>query len=133
MQGTARREILMSESKYRNRGKEMAEKRILIINDELLSKIDENKGDMSRAEFISFIINNQLQEEDTTSTSNQYVTREEYLEFTLGMKGLLRQFLDFFIVNGLKRDGEPEFSNVSELMQKLQSLPDSKIKSRHLK
>ncbi len=75
----------------------MSEKRMLIVDEDLLKKIDENRGDMSRAEFISFIINNQLGEQEKDSpVSSQYVTREEYQEFTLGMKDLLRRFLDFF-------------------------------------
>jgi metal-responsive CopG/Arc/MetJ family transcriptional regulator len=39
---------------------DMSEKRMLIVDDELLSKIDENRGEMSRSEFIGFIINTQL-------------------------------------------------------------------------
>ncbi len=32
----------------------MSEKRMLIVDEELLNKIDENRGEMSRAEFINF-------------------------------------------------------------------------------
>ena len=34
----------------------MSEKRMLIMPAELVRKIDENRGDMSQAEFISFLI-----------------------------------------------------------------------------
>ncbi len=40
----------------------MSEKRMLIVDSELLSKLDENHGEMSRVEFINFLINNQLEE-----------------------------------------------------------------------
>ena len=40
----------------------MAEKRMLIMPAELIKKIDENRGDMSQAEFIDFLIESQLKE-----------------------------------------------------------------------
>ena len=76
----------------------MTDKRMLIVDEEILTKIDENRGDMSRAEFINFLINSQLgQEDNATSISPQYVDREEFQEFAQGMKDLLKRFLDFFI------------------------------------
>ena len=101
----------------------MSEKRMLIIENELLQRLDENRGEMSRNEFIAFLLNNQLGEENSTSAiSNQYVTREEYQEFALGMKDLLRRFLDFFISYGLELGQEPKDNTFSELVQKLQTL-----------
>jgi hypothetical protein len=101
----------------------MSEKRMLIVDDELLKKIDENRGEMDRVEFIKFIINSQLGEETSgAAVSDQYVTREEYQEFALGMKDLLRRFLDFFISYGMELGKEPKDSTFSELVQKLQTL-----------
>jgi len=101
----------------------MSEKRMLIVDEELLRKIDENRGDMERADFIRFIINNQLQEKaESDEISRQYVDREEFQEFAQGMKDLLRRFLDFFISYGLELGQEPKDSTFSELVQKLQTL-----------
>jgi hypothetical protein len=102
----------------------MTEKRMLIVDDELLDKIDENRGDMSRTEFISFIINSQLREDvaETIVPNNKYIDREEFQEFAQGMKDLLRRFLDFFISYGLELKEEPKDSTFSELVQKLQTL-----------
>jgi hypothetical protein len=101
----------------------MSEKRMLIVENDLLKKIDENRGEMSRSEFISFLLNSQIGEDAQSSTiSNQYVTREEYQEFALGMKDLLRRFLDFFISYGLELGQEPKDNTFSELVQKLQTL-----------
>ncbi len=100
----------------------MSEKRMLIVDEELLSKIDENRGEMSRVEFIKFLISNQLEEQEGTVTSNQYVSREEFQEFAQGMKDLLRRFLDFFISYGLELGQEPKDGTFNELVQKLQSL-----------
>jgi len=108
----------------------MPEKRILIVDDDLLNKIDENRGEMSRSEFLSFLINNQLQEKESSPVSGKYVSREEYAEFTQGMKELLRHFFDFFIKDGLKQEEQPEDGNFAELAQKLQSLSVAKIKPK---
>ena len=111
----------------------MPEKRMLIVDDELLSKIDKNRGEISRSEFLSFLINNQLQENEPSPGSNKYVSREEYAEFTQGMKELLRHFFDFFIKDGLKQEESPEDGNFAELAQRLQSLSTSKIKPKNPK
>ena len=61
----------------------MAEKRMLIIDDELMKKIDENRGEMGRAEFVAFLINNQLEEKTVgEGIDHRYVEREEFMEFS---------------------------------------------------
>jgi hypothetical protein len=109
----------------------MSEKKMLIVDNELLQRIDENRGDMSRSEFINFLLDNQLGEEsDETAINNQFVTREEYQEFAIGMKDLLRRFLDFFISYGLELGKEPKDNTFSELVQKLQTLSANAGKSK---
>jgi hypothetical protein len=103
----------------------MTDKRMLIVDDEILTKIDQNRGDMSRVEFISFLINSQLGESESeraTAITPQYVDREEFQEFSQGMKDLLKRFLDFFISYGLELGHEPKDGTFSELVQKLQTL-----------
>jgi hypothetical protein len=114
----------------------MTDKRMLIVDEEILNKIDQNRGDMSRAEFINLLINNQLGENDSesaTAIKPQYVDREEFQEFTQGMKDLLKRFLDFFISYGLELGQEPKDSTFSELVQKLQTLSASGGKPRTTK
>jgi hypothetical protein len=111
----------------------MSEKRILIVDDELLSKIDANRGEMSRTEFLSCILDNQLQEESSLPSSNRYVSREEYAEFVQEMKELLRRLLDFFISYGIKKNDQPEDGHFAELLQKVQSISAQKIKPRSSK
>jgi hypothetical protein len=109
----------------------MTEKRMLVIDEELLNKIDDNRGEMSRAEFIAFLINNQLQEKDGEVSSQQYMSREEFQEFAQGMKDLLRRFLDFFISYGLELGKEPKDQTFNELVQKLQTLSATGGKPRN--
>lgn len=54
----------------------MGEKRILIMPVEIVKRIDENRGDMSQAEFIDFLIDNQLKEK---AEEEQQASKEEVL------------------------------------------------------
>jgi hypothetical protein len=100
----------------------MAEKRMLIVDSDLLAKIDANRGDMSQTEFLRFLIENQLGGEGETAARGDYVEREEFEEFAQGMKDLLRRFLDFFISYGLELGEEPKDHTFGELVKKLQQL-----------
>jgi len=108
----------------------MTDKRMLIVDESTLVNIDENRGDMSRIEFINFLIDCQFQEEGSPRDSKEYVTRKEYLEFTGEIKDQVRRFLDYFISKGLKNNGNSDDGNFSELVQKLQSLSASKVKPK---
>ncbi len=100
----------------------MAEKRMLIVDVELLRKIDENRGDLSQSEFINFLIDNRLEEGTRTKESSNYVDREEFYQFSQGMKELLRNFLEFFISYGLELGKQPKDGAFEALTKKLQAL-----------
>lgn len=104
----------------------MADKRMLIVDAELLKKIEENRGDMSRAEFINFLIDSQLKEEPV---SHNYITKEEFQQFERGIKELLRNFLEFFLSYGLELGKQPEDKTFHELSQKLQDLGGPRSKT----
>jgi hypothetical protein len=106
----------------------MTEKRMLVVDAELLKKIDENRGDVSRVEFLNYLIDNQLNG-DGAAPIRDYVDREEFLEFSQGMKELLRRFLDFFISYGIELGEQPKDHTFSDLVQKLQVLSASGGKS----
>jgi hypothetical protein len=103
----------------------MTENRMLVVDAELLRKIDENRGDMTRAEFINFIIDSQLGQDSPAPALQPYVTREEFQEFTAGIKELLRRFLDFFISYGMELGEQPKDHTFAELVEKLQALSAS--------
>jgi len=104
----------------------VADKRMLIVDAELLKKIEENRGDMSRAEFINFLIDSQLKEEPV---SHNYITKEEFQQFERGIKELLRNFLEFFLSYGLELGKQPEDKTFHELSQKLQDLGGPRSKT----
>ncbi len=107
----------------------MSEKRMLIVDAELVKKVDDNRGDMSRSDFINFLIETQLQEKEEGKKRNG-VTREEFHQFQEGTKELLRNFLEFFISYGLELGKQPGDNEFEQLAQKLQSLGSTaKVKS----
>ena len=95
---------------------------MLIVDTELLKKIDENRGDMSRADFINLLIDSQLKEEPV---SHNYITKEEFQQYERGIKDLLRNFLEFFLSYGLELGKQPEDKTFHELSRKLQDLSNS--------
>jgi hypothetical protein len=120
----------------------MAEKRMLIMPADIIKKIDENRGDLSQAEFINFLMENQLKangnekqaasrEEILTLIDSQlkeaaqkqrYATREEIQAFEQDIKVLLKSCLDFFVSYGLELGKESPQAEFEELNSKLEEL-----------
>jgi hypothetical protein len=120
----------------------MAEKRMLILPADLLKKIDDNRGDLSQAEFISFLIENQLKTDGNqkkqpskgelvslieaqlkeASKKEHFVTREEMETFELDIKSLLKSCLDFFVGYGLELGKQSPKAELKELNSKLEEL-----------
>lgn len=101
----------------------MPEKRMLIVSAELVRRIDENRGDMSQAEFIDFLIDSQLEETKTkTKEEAKYVTEEQFRSLEQDIKKLLRSFLDFFVSYGLELGKQAPQSEFEELASRLQGL-----------
>ena len=107
----------------------MSEKRMLIVDAELVRKIEDNRGDLGRSEFIDLLIESQLKEKEEGRKQGG-VTREEFHQFQEGTKELLRSFLEFFISYGLELGKQPSDSEFEHLSHKLQSLGGAaKVKS----
>ena len=101
----------------------MSDKRMLILPAEVVQKIDDNRGDISQAEFISLLIDNQLKEKEK---DHKYATKEEVQVFQEDIKRLLRQFLDFYVSYGLEMGKSAATSgqagDFEELTSKLKGL-----------
>jgi hypothetical protein len=107
----------------------MSEKRMLVVDADLVRKIDENRGELSRSEFIDLLIEGQLLEKGENgkhpAKREDVVTREEFVQFQEGAKELLRSFLDFFINYGLELGREPRDEEFEQLSRKLRNLARS--------
>ncbi len=99
----------------------MSDKRMLILPAELVKKIDENRGDLSQADFIEMLIDSQFKDKDK-GDETKYATKEELYGFEEDMKRLLRSFLDFFVTYGLELGKQSASSELEELTTKLQGL-----------
>jgi hypothetical protein len=99
----------------------MADRRILILPSEVVKRIDENRGDLTQAEFIETLIDNQFKEKEKAHET-RYVTREEMDAFQEDMKRLLRSFLDFFVTYGLDLGKQSPAEELEALTSKLQGL-----------
>ncbi len=97
----------------------MADKRMLILPGEVVQKIDENRGDLSQAQFIELLIDSQLKDKEKDS---KYATKAELQQFQDDMRKLLRNFLDFFVGYGLELGKQAPGSDLDELASKLQGL-----------
>ena len=126
----------------------MAEKLMLIVPADLVGKIDANRGDLSQAEFIGFLIDRLLSEkideqkgisgEEVESiradlkkllareeeAKKKYATKEEFQAFLQDNKKLLKSFLDFFIGYGLEMGKKSPNGELSEITSKLKGLEE---------
>jgi len=102
----------------------MPEKRMLIVESDVIRKIDENRGDMSISDFISFLIDGQLKQ-DVNGRNNDHITKEEFSQFEQGIRELLRNFLEFFLSYGLELGKQPTDRELEKLSQKLRTLGGS--------
>ena len=104
----------------------MAQRRVLILDEDALilvvekavvKQVDEKRGEMTRTEFVNFLIQSQLRE---GNRSRNYVDKEELHRVVQEMKELLRSFLDFFLTLELAKQAQD--SGFEEWCQKIQAL-----------
>jgi len=126
----------------------MSGKRMLIVPEEIIKKIDENRGDLSQAEFIDFLIDSRLQGEDRKqgdvtreevesirkdvkaillrdeSKEKKFAKKDDIVAFQQDTRKLLKNFLDFFIGYGLELGKKPSSNELKEISSKLQGLEE---------
>ena len=103
----------------------MSEKRLLVVPEELVKKIDDNRGDTGQAEFIDILIDNQFKKNGKKEQQQNYVTKAEFQAFEKDIKKLLRSFLDFYVGYGLELGKQSPKSEFEELTSKLKELEDN--------
>lgn len=126
----------------------MPEKLMLIMPAELVSRIDANRGDLSQAEFINFLIDSQLNKKADEKQSisadeiesikedlkklivteedvkKKFATKEEFQSFMQDNRRLLKSFLDFFIGYGLEMGKQSSNNELVEITSKLKGLEE---------
>ena len=98
----------------------MDENRIVILPSDLVDKLDLNRGEMGRADFVKLLLERLLQDNGTKDSVTNIVTRQELQDFQSDIRALLRTFLDFFIAYGLELGPSPKGDGLQTLTQQLQ-------------
>ncbi len=92
---------------------------ILVVKEDIVKQIDENRGEMTRPEFVNYLIQCQLKER---LTQHECVNKEEFRNFTRQMTDLLHNFLEFFISYSMSTNKGQLDENVQALNKQLESL-----------
>ena len=102
----------------------MSNSKIIVVPADLAQKIDDNRGDMDRVEFIEALIDNLLTDKNETKGNGKvdFATRTELLSFEQDMKQLLKSFLDFFMAYGMEFGENGQLLEVEKFTSKLQGL-----------
>jgi hypothetical protein len=96
---------------------------IMVVKDDVVKQIDENRGELNRTEFVNYLIQSQLNE---CHNQKNYVTREEFQQFTQRIVELLHNFLQFFVSYGMalgRRQQDVEFQVLNQQLESLDT-PD---------
>jgi len=101
-------------------GLKVNSRRMLVLPTELVDAINENRGDLTQAQFIEFLIDSHLEQE---LPKERYATQQELVTLEQELKGLLRSFLDFSISYNMDLGRKPGSSNtVDDFSTKLQEI-----------
>ena len=98
----------------------MSDRKILVVPADLAKKIDDNRGDVNRAEFIEALIDNLITEKPVSNNVVEYVTKTELVSFEQDIKLLMKSFLDFFVSYGLEFGENGQQLDIEKFTSKLQ-------------
>jgi hypothetical protein len=92
---------------------------VMVVKEDVVKQVDENRGEMNRSEFVNYLIQCQLRECDN---QKDYVDKEEFQQFTKEIMELLHNFLQFFVSYGMALGRPPYNDEFNALSQQLESL-----------
>lgn len=91
---------------------------IMVVKDDVVKQIDKNRGELNRTEFVNYLIQCQLDEQDN---QEQYVKREDMDDFMRQIMELLHNFLQFFVSYGMSLGKPQDNEDFQNLNQQLES------------
>jgi hypothetical protein len=91
---------------------------ILVVKEDIVKQIDENRGEMNRTEFVNYLIQCQLKE---ALNQKNCVSKEEFQYYTRQMMDLLHNFLQFFVSYGMAMGKDQQDANFQALNKQLES------------
>jgi hypothetical protein len=102
----------------------LSDNKILVVPSDLAEKIDSNRGDLSRVEFIEALIDDLVtaKPESKGNGKVEFASKTELLSFEQDMKLLLKSFLDFFMAYGMEYGENGQLLEIEKFTEKLQGL-----------
>lgn len=91
---------------------------IMVVKEDVVKQIDKNRGELNRTEFVNYLIQCQLEEQNN---QEQYVKREEMEDFMRQIMELLHNFLQFFVSYGMSLGKPQQNEDLQTLNQQLES------------
>ena len=92
---------------------------IMVVKEDVVKQIDENRGEMNRTEFVNHLIKCQLKQ---YYDQHDYVTKNELRQSVQEITGLLDNFLQFFVSYGMAMGQRQPPEELQSLSQQLESL-----------
>ena len=92
---------------------------IMVVKDNVVKQIDENRGELNRTEYVNHLIQCQLKQ---CYNKQDSVTREEFQYFSQQTMELLHNFIQFFINHGMVIDNPQYNEDFQIVCQQLESL-----------
>ena len=96
---------------------------IMVVKEDIVKQIDENRGELNRTEFVNYLIQCQLKNEDKINT--EYISKEEFQSFSHQMISLLHNFLQFFVSYGMAMGQGQADTEIQSLNQQLESFENT--------
>jgi hypothetical protein len=102
---------------------------IMVVKEDVVKQIDEHRGEMNRTEFVNYLIQCQLKDQNS---QKKIVSKEEFQSFTRQMTDTLHNFLQFFISYGMTLGKNQQDADVQDLNRQLENLLNNENTSEEL-
>ena len=114
----------------------MSERQLLVVERQLIEKIDENRGDVDREAFIRLCVESCLEgigparperaepvpRPGKPAPAPLYVSKAEFEEFRRGIRAVLHSFLDFYMTYGIEMGASRSPAELRRLKEQLRAL-----------
>ena len=106
---------------------------IMVVKEDIVKQIDENRGEMNRTEFVNYLIQCQLKKEANNEHTNQgYISKEEFQSFSRQMISVLHNFLQFFVSYGMAMGHGQADTDIMSLSQQLDAFENTEEEPEEL-
>ncbi len=99
---------------------------IMVVKEDVVKQIDENRGELNRTEFVNHLIQCQLKE---YYGDKEYVAKSEFQHFTEQMTCLLHDFLQFFVAYGMSTGRGAPAPDIQALTDQLEAFKNKQEES----